>query len=1381
MSGNTTAQTITATCDGTYTLVVTDTLSGCASTDTVLITRDPLSPNAVLPGPLTLSCTDGTTILDATASAGDTFEWFFNGSPIAPSGLSFTIDSAGLYTLVANNTAGNCPDTAAVLATFDCIPLLVVAPPDTLTCALQTITLDATGTETGSNITYEWIAPNTGCIESGGNTLQPVVRCPGIYQFVATNTTFGLSDTLDLTVPADTVAPVAEAGPGDTLTCPQPTTVLSATGSSEGSGISYTWTKLDDEAFVKDSFSIFVNDASTYFLTVADSTNGCFDEDIVVVQRSDNLPDINFSSNLIPCMQDSFWLQAFVVPQGPSYAYTWEGSIILDGADSVFVLLDTAGMVRLTVTNPENNCSSFRDVLITQQECVPCLDSIPADTLTCAVPQATLSGSFCEPCIGCTVNWTTTDGNILTAPDSLKIVVDQPGLYTLTATDTLGFSAMVSLNVAARTTPPDLSAGPDQVINCRDTAVVLSATTSSDTDLAYQWATINGSLPAVDTLPDITVTQPGLYTLVATDPLTGCEATDEVNIEADTLPPLADAGASQMLTCEQPTVNLDGSGSAFGNAIIYAWSGPPGATIPGSTTFNPSVNTAGSYELMVTDTTTGCSALDSVLVTQNTELPVVPAIDDTVLTCSVPAVQLEGSLPGSNGFSSCWYRLDNNNEPTGPCVPALSIDVSLPGQYAFEVTDDTSGCTNTVTVVVAQDTLPPDLEVADTLVFPCNADSLMLSATAAPEGLLTYQWSSPGGFPIQSANQSSAVVFQPGAYQIEVARADNGCTATAPIWIEADNRIPEVTAGLDTMVTCTDNPIRLSVQVQTFSGQSTLLWGTATGQIISGATTPAPQISAAGWYAVTVTDPDNGCSAVDSTWVADGQIAPVAALTDPDFLTLNCEIDSLLINGTATSGGTGEGFAFEWRRGAFNTIGNAPQQWVAEVGSYRLIVQDQGSGCRDTLLFQITGDFEAPEVVLPEPGRLNCALTAVELNGSGSDTGPDWLYLWQDSSGTVIAEDTSVVTVDAPGAYTFQITNTANGCTSSGTVTVESDADFPSVSIDAPAPLSCNNTSVALDGSASFGNGPLRFNWIAGANGNLEGPTDQPVATATAEGWYFLSITDQSNGCTITDSVAVTASSALIEAVTWLVQRPSCPGDRDGTVVLDSVTGGTAPFLSGIDGSALSADNAFTNLAAGNYAILLEDANGCQWDSILTVEASGGIDIELGPDTTIQLGQQISLLASTISGTADSIWWWPEPGIQEGAAYTVGPTITTVYQVWAQDENGCTDQDQIEVKVLKDTPVYAPTVFSPNGDQNNDRFLLYSQDGLGTLTVFRVFDRWGNLVHEAQNCPLNDEACGWDGTFRGSEMDSDVFAFYAEVRLASGGTTVISGDVLLLR
>ncbi len=1381
IASDTTSLQVEIFCEGAYTLAVTDTTNGCTALDTVNVTLDPLSPNAVLPDTLLLSCATGTASMDASASEGDTFLWLFNGTPLPETGLEFSVDSAGTYTLIASNDAGTCADTATVATTLDCTPSLQIAPADTLTCAVTSVILDASGTTTGSNIIYQWTGPGDACIIGSDSTLQPSVRCPGDYQLVATNTTFGISDTAVVTVSIDTLAPVAEAGPGATLTCPAPTTTLSAEGSSTGPGIGYTWTKLDDETFVKDSFSILVNDASTYFLTVIDSTNGCLAEDIAVVQRSDNLPDINFSSTIIPCMQDTFWLQSFVQPQGPDYLYNWEGDIVLAGADSLAVLLDTAGTVRLTVVNPANDCSSYRDVTLTQQECVPCLEDIPADTLTCSRTELTLAGSFCEPCIGCTVTWSTADGSLLSNPDSLSVLVSAPGLYTLTATDTLGFSATADVAVVAQTTTPELLTSPGPTLSCRDTSAVLEAYTTESQPLHYQWAVTGGTLTVPDTLPTLAVTAAGTYSVTATDPQTGCTATDTIEVDADTLSPIAEAGLGRTLTCSAPTVSLNGSGSDFGNSIIYEWAGPATANIAGSSTFNPTVNQPGQYTLTVTDTLSGCSATDSVSVLLNDSIPPVPLLADTALTCAAPTVNIQGSLPATEGYNFCWYRLNTSGEPTGPCVTTLGIDISLPGTYQFLVENDSSGCTNSAEVTVAIDTIAPTLApMPDSLLFPCNADSLLLTASATP-GPVSYQWLSPEGAPILNAATSSATVFQAGVYQLEAERLDNGCTASRQIVVAEDNRTPLITTGPDTSLNCAREQVRLFASATTQQGEADLFWDTTNGIIISGSSTSQPLVSAPGWYYLTATDPVSGCSRTDSVLVSDERFFPAAALADSVPLLLNCGRDSLLLDGAASTSGTNAGLAYEWRRGAFNVIGQAPTQWITGTGNYQMMVEDLGSGCRDTLLFTVEGDFAPPAALLNTPAPLSCTRLTATLDGAGSSEGPAFVYNWLGPDGALLATGVTAIEVSAPGTYTLHIENTENGCSAEATQTVESNADFPEVTLQPTAEISCSRPEVLLDGSASSGTGPLGFVWSAGNGGALTGPADQPTATATLPGWYFVAVTNLEDGCVRTDSVEVTASAPFIEEALWSAASPSCPGDKDGSIRLDAVAGGTPPFLAGINGGTLSSETVFSNLAPGPYEVALEDANGCTWEASVTVPPAAGITVALGSDTTIQLGQSLTLVAQTSPNVADSLRWWPEEGMVQGQSLTVAPQLTTLYQVWATDANGCTSTDQITVRVLKEAPVYAPTVFSPNGDQQNDVFLLFAGDAVEQIQVFRVFDRWGNLVHEASEFLPNDPAHGWDGTFRGSEMDSGVFVFYAEARLAGGSLVKVSGDVLLLR
>lgn len=1381
LTGPADAPQTTANCEGIYRLTLRDTLTGCTAADEVVISRDPLMPNAVLPDSLLLSCSVGTVIIDATASQGDAFRWLFAGQPLAETGLSLLADAPGTYTLIASNAAGDCQDTASVSVLLDCRPQAVLAPADTLSCARTLVTLDATASVLGDSVLYTWLPPDTNCIASGQGSLQITVRCPGLYRFVATNTVFNLSDTATVEVVINDTPPVADAGQGSILTCDEPFALLDGSASSTSPGISHTWTRLDDENYRKDSLSITVNVEGTYFLTVIDSTNGCFAEDIVVVQRSDDLPGINFGSTVIPCLQDTFWLQAFVSPAGPEYSYAWTGDVILGATDSSAVLVDTAGTLQLRVTNELTDCSSFRDVTLTQQDCVPCLSALPADSLTCAVEQIALSASFCKPCEGCSLEWTTDDGLFLSAVDSLTVTVGAPGLYTLTATDTLGFSASVQLAVQQNTAPPAVDAGPDLSLSCQDTVAMLGGSLPADPNLAYQWESSNGLPTAQDTLLSLSVSQADTFVLRAVDRTTGCTASDQAIVTWDTLPPTANAGPSLTLTCEQPTLALDGSSSDFGFNFTYSWSGPAGAPIAGANTFNPVVSQAGIYILTVMDTLNGCQRLDSVEVLAANDLPELPLLTDTVLTCANESLILLGSVPAGGSFSSCWYRLDGSGQPVGPCVPSLFIDIGLPGNYRFEVTNDSTACSNAIDITVSEDKTPPQLPPLDSLLYPCSADSLLISLPAEPQSAgLAYEWSNPSGLPIAQDGGPGAVVFGPGFYRVEVQRTDNGCTATSAVLVLEDERLPQLQAGPDTLVSCRQDRVRLSADFSTESGTAQWLWQTADGLILSGADSPQPQVGEPGVYLVQLTDPLNGCTAVDSVLVADGRLFPQAQI-DASPLLLSCAVDSLLLDATPTASGSGAGVSYEWRRGAFNVLGTGPQQWVAEIGSYQLFVTDLQSGCRDTLPLQVNGDFQNPTVMIADPGRINCQQTSVTLNPDGSSAGAGFTYTWLGPTGGVISTLPEPLQVDSPGIYTLQIENLVNGCLSTASVEVESDAAFPEVAIAEPLSLNCSRTEVSLDGSNSAVDPSIVYRWSVGSAGLLSGPVDGEVAVAVLPGWYLLEVRNTANGCVAVDSVEVTSSVDLIEEVRWQALPPACPGDANGRILLDTILGGTPPFLAALDDGVLRQQLVFDQLVPGTYRLSVEDANGCTQESLVDVPEAVGTTVSLGPELSIKRGEELRLMAEVNPPGVDSIWWWPEDGQAEGLSYLVRPDLTTLYQVWVRNESGCIATSQVLVKVLKDLPVYAPNAFSPNGDGQNDVFLLFAGESVETVELLRIFDRWGNLVFEGAGFPPNDPAYGWDGSLRGQPMDGAVFVFYAEVLLKGGQKEVLRGDVLLLR
>jgi gliding motility-associated-like protein len=100
---------------------------------------------------------------------------------------------------------------------------------------------------------------------------------------------------------------------------------------------------------------------------------------------------------------------------------------------------------------------------------------------------------------------------------------------------------------------------------------------------------------------------------------------------------------------------------------------------------------------------------------------------------------------------------------------------------------------------------------------------------------------------------------------------------------------------------------------------------------------------------------------------------------------------------------------------------------------------------------------------------------------------------------------------------------------------------------------------------------------------------------------------------------------------------------------------------------------------------------------------------------------------------------------------------TGIYHATIMDSNGCNRSDTIQIEFI-DFNVYAPNVFSPNGDGVNDCFKpLLPADFLFREFSLSIFDRWGALVFKSPNM----EDC-WDGQFKGKRLNPGVFVWLLE-------------------
>jgi len=129
----------------------------------------------------------------------------------------------------------------------------------------------------------------------------------------------------------------------------------------------------------------------------------------------------------------------------------------------------------------------------------------------------------------------------------------------------------------------------------------------------------------------------------------------------------------------------------------------------------------------------------------------------------------------------------------------------------------------------------------------------------------------------------------------------------------------------------------------------------------------------------------------------------------------------------------------------------------------------------------------------------------------------------------------------------------------------------------------------------------------------------------------------------------------------------------------------------------------------------------------------------------------------------------------------VVPFGQTTYQLLVTDDNGCTDVDEVTVRVNIERPVHAPNIFSPNNDGNNEFFNLFAGPGASRIDNLYIFDRWGNRVYRGQNVMLNEYNEGWDGNYKGAPVNPGVFTWIAEVRFIDDEVFSYTGDITVMR
>ncbi|MEQ8707100.1 MAG: choice-of-anchor L domain-containing protein [Phaeodactylibacter sp.] len=1380
LSGATTPE-LSTDAPGTYSLQVTNTDNECVQSLSVTVDQDVETPSVDAGPATTLNCADTTYTLQANASGNAPLSYTWesgNGNIVAGQGeLNAVIDAPGIYTLLVTNQGNGCTNSSSVNIDEDiALPGITVDADPQIDCDSPTATLDASNSDAGPNLLYQWTSPDGNFNEATDNPVITALQA-GTYTLQITNTDNLCTVTEAITVVENTAIPQADAGADGILDCEVSAVSIGGSNTSQDGPLIYTWTLNGNPLPNAGNPTVDATQPGLYQLSVLNTDNQCEALDEVAVTIDTVAPTAAaLAPDVLTCNVTSLQLDASASSQGNEFTYTWSTT---DGqingqTDVLSPTVSSGGTYTLVVTDNSNGCQSLTTVSVQQDTLAPIAEAgVPVrltctDTLLNLDATASSQGNFLY-------NWSGQDLN--SGADGLTPAVQAPGTYELLVTNTQnGCTSTDQVQVTQDVTPPDATIEDPEVLNCTLTQQSLDAAGSSQgADFSYSWTTANGTISAGAGTLQPTINAPGTYNLLVVNTDNGCTSSQSIDVDQDITPPVVAATTPDTLTCTLTSLQLDATASSSGTIFQYTWSTPDGNLQSGSTSPTPSVNSGGNYLLTLTNTENNCVSTLEVQVVQDTITPVAEAGLAQELNCDFPSLTLSGNGSSIGGYTYNWNGPGLINGNNG-----LSPEVNQPGTYTLSVTNDFNGCLSTDAVQITQDTLTPTIAIADPQVLNCAVLEQQLQAGNSSQGtLFQYTWSTSNGN-INSGSQTlQPTIDAPGEYTLLIENTGNGCDAVASIVVEQDIAAPVAAALTPDTLTCATTSVEIDASASSNGAVFDYNWATANGQILSGGQTNSPTVGSGGTYTLTLSNTVNFCSSELSIPVVQDTLAPVAeAGTGQE---LNCDSPSLTLSGAGSS--TGD-FTYAWQgpgvlsgTGTLNPDINLP-------GTYTLLVTNNFNQCTSTDAVEITQDVGLPSVIFAPPATLTCAVETATLDASASTQGDGFNFNWSTQDGQFVGETNSLsVSIDQPGTYLLTIENVLTGCTNTNQVVVDQDITPPAVDAGNSFVLECWENTATLDGSDSEQGANIVYQWIT-IGGNLTSGATTTAPVIDAPGLYTLMVTNTTNGCTDQDEVLVTQP--IPEASFDLIQPP-CYGDP-GTIRFPQVTGGTPPYAFSIDGGeTYQPDNLFADVSPGNYELIVQDENGCTFEANAAINQPDSTVTIIDPaEATIEFGESIDINAQTnLTPNQIAQVFWSNANTLSCADClrpTANPLRTTDYLVTVVSQNGCIDQAPFRLFVDRTQIVYIPNAFSPNGDGTNDWFYIFARNGtVEKIRTFQIYNRWGEPVFEGYNLSPNNPEHGWDGMFRGELMNNAVFAWFAEIEFVDGTVEIFEGDVQLTR
>jgi gliding motility-associated-like protein len=1283
---------------GTY--LVTFTIAaanGCTlvtSTTSVIITG---LPTANLSYPLSPWCNSITSQQLPSLNGTNGYQPGIYSSPTLSSINASTgaiipsTNPTGPHTVTYTTLAlGGCPAVSTnTTVTINPIP---IASADAITSTTNCSGINAE-LELYSNIgfNYQWLLNNnpatepgnSGVISTGFETYS--VSLPGNYTLRVTDPiTNCFSTTTDLLTIVVLPLPSIVVSASPRFLCLGQSTILSGpTGPSIsfvdwydsndgliGIGSPYTW------AYAASSDVIYAEIMGS---------NGCSANSSTISIGVMPLPPVPSIVNSLPssgteCSPNCVTLFSNTLPL-PNMSYSWSSG----GGNAINASYCSTGNYNVTHSIIYSNSAFTPSTLTCTNTSIDQLVTIdPAPT----TPTITATGGLTSTtfCSGSSItlsvpNLPNTDFEWSNGSFISSITVNSPGSYSVRIRNTITgcWSNYATYTVTMIPLPIPIILSPPSPV-CL--AAGGSVTLSSNYPAGNSWSGCGAS----SSTSSLNVSVSCLYTLTVTQ--AGCSASTSLNLTINPRPSAVITQSGSLNICTGSCVTLSAVNSPN---TLYAWYTTSASGPPIGTNYNYVACSPGTYYVVITDNTTGCSStsINYTVTTLTSPLNTITIqVPGTNTFCQGGSATLQGpTAPIGTTYTYQWYNT------SGPLGIGINQNATSSGTYYCIITNSNTLCSiqsNSILITVNPN---PTAIINPTTNLCVGA---VLTASGIPSSpLYQYQWFL-GGLPVLGPQNNTYSATSAGNVYVRLTDP-NGCIAnSSTVSINALPTTP-VISGITPF--CAGTSTTLSTPLV---ANCTYTWSPVGGTV--GATQNIYTVSAGGTYSVTITN-SNGCSSTSLTYPVIMTPTPITPTISPAGPISLCVGQTQILTSTSPSGaGTNL-----WNGGTpTNLLATTISNSISGSGSYTYTVTI--NGCSATSAPVIVTFNPNPSIpTLTSSAQTLCAYPTSNVLLTSSPAAPGIAYSWNGGTTPGNNQTNSITpSSNGTGAYFVTHTNTTTGCSSISNSIPVTFNPLPSITITPNGPTNyCQSGTVTLNSAVvpALPNPPYAYSWT-GSPAALTSTTSAAnltfLSTSLAGTYtYTLQATNPTTGCvgfSLPQTIQINPNP--IATITPSGSTTFCQGSN---VILTAGPTGNSYVWSGspFNGSTLSA---ITVSTTGTYGVTVTNSFGCVNTSptqTVAVTANPITPIITSPITTaICSGNSLILTFNNPTNNTTHRWYETSIGLVQigGATYSATSsgtyylvTTSTLSPLCSSSSNLIT----VTVNANPSTPIISSNIATP--------------------------------------------------------------------------------------